>query len=227
MLIKGFITIFEEIIIPLQIGHEIEGKCNYMPKYSSTIKTRGFLFHEAKKASTLYLQGFTFAEIMQKAVEENIFLLNTENRRKEIAATVMERIGTLDDFLHNKLVYGILETGKLIVLYTINKTDRLFFEFMQEVYREKHLLRDYVIADRDFSAFFYRKAEQSNQLMSWADYTFYKLGQVYKRILLESGLAKRSKRKLEIVRAVIEQDVKRHIIESGDRIYIEVIQGEV
>lgn len=63
--------------------------------------------------------------------------------------------------------------------------------------------------------------------MSWADYTFYKLGQVYKRILLESGLAKRSKRKLEIVRAVIEQDVKRHIIESGDRIYIEVIQGEV
>ena len=198
-----------------------------MPKYSSTIKTRGFLFHEAKKASTLYLQGFTFAEIMQKAVEENIFLLNTENRRKEIAATVMERIGTLDDFLHNKLVYGILETGKLIVLYTINKTDRLFFEFMQEVYREKHLLRDYVIADRDFSAFFYRKAEQSNQLMSWADYTFYKLGQVYKRILLESGLAKRSKRKLEIVRAVIEQDVKRHIIESGDRIYIEVIQGEV
>lgn len=198
-----------------------------MPKYSSTIKTRGFLFHEAKKASTLYLQGFTFAEIMQKAVEENIFLLNTENRRKEIAATVLERIGTLDDFLHNKLVYGILETGKLIVLYTINKTDRLFFEFMQEVYREKHLLRDYVIADRDFSAFFYRKAEQSNQLMSWADYTFYKLGQVYKRILLESGLAKRSKRKLEIVRAVIEQDVKRHIIESGDRIYIEVIQGEV
>ena len=63
--------------------------------------------------------------------------------------------------------------------------------------------------------------------MSWTDYTFYKLGQVYKRILLESGLAKRSKRKLEIVRAVIEQDVKRHIIESGDRIYIEVIQGEV
>ena len=107
-----------------------------MPKYSSTIKTRGFLFHEAKKASTLYLQGFTFAEIMQKAVEENIFLLNTENRRKEIAATVLERIGTLDDFLHNKLVYGIQETGKQIVLYTINKTDRLFFEFMQEVYRE-------------------------------------------------------------------------------------------
>lgn len=224
---KGFIAIFAEIIRTLGIGHEIKGKCNYMPKYSSTIKTRGFLFHEAKKASALYLQGFTFAEIRQKAVEENIFLLKTENRRKEIAATVLERIGTLDDFLHNKLVYGILETGKQIVLYSIMKTDRLFFEFMQEVYREKHLLRDYVITDRDFSAFFYRKAEQSNLLMSWTDYTFYKLGQVYKRILLESGLAKRSKKKLEIAGAIIEQDVKRHIVESGDRIYIEVIQGEV
>ncbi len=227
LLIKGLIPIFAEIIRTLQIGHEIEGECYYMPKYSSTIKTRGFLFHETKKASALYLQGLSVAEIRQKALDENIFLLKTENRRKEIAATVLERIGTLDDFLHKKLVYGILETGKQIVLYSIMKTDRLFFEFMQEVYREKHLLRDYVIADRDISAFFYRKAEQSNLLMSWTDYTFYKLGQVYKRILLESGLAKRSKRRLEIAGAVIEQDVKRHIVESGDRIYIEVIQGEV
>jgi len=226
-IIKGFIAIFEEIIIALQIGHEIEGKCYYMPKYSSTIKTRGFLFHEAKKASALHLQGFTFAEIRQKAVEENIFLLKTENRRKEIAATVLERIVTLDDFLHNKLVYGILEMGKQVVLYSIMKTDRLFFEFMQEVYREKLLLRDYTIGDRDFIAYFQRRVEQSEQLATWTDYTFYKLGQVYKRILLESGLAKRSKRKLEIARAVIEQDVKRHIVESGDRIYIEVIQGEV
>ncbi len=197
-----------------------------MLKYSSTIKTRGFLYLEAKKAAGLHLQGFSFEEIEKKAMEENIFLLKTENRRKEIAATVLERISKLDNYLLQKLAGGNLETGKQIVLYSIIKTDRLFFEFMQEVYREKLLLRDYTIAARDFSAFFQRKTEQSKQLASWVDYTFYKLSQVYKRILIEAGLAKKNKKVLEITGAVMEQDVATHIKDAGDHIYLKPMLGE-
>lgn len=195
--------------------------------YSTTIKTRGFLFLEAKKASSLYLQGFSAEEIKNKALEENIFLMKTENRRKEIAVTILERLGVLDEYLLKKLANGNLETGKQIVLYSILKTDRLLFEFMQEVYREKFFLRDYTITDRDFSSFFQRKAEQSEQLASLADYTFYKLGQVYKRILMEAGLANKNKKALEIKRPVIEQDIVQHIINSGGQVYLEAMQGEV
>ncbi len=198
-----------------------------MRKYTSTIKTRGFLFLEAKKASALYLQGFSAEEIKKKALEENIFLMKTENRRKEIAVTILERLGVLDGYLLKKLANGNLETGKQIVLYSILKTDRLLFEFMQEVYREKFFLRDYTITSRDFSSFFQRKAEQSEQLASLADYTFYKLGQVYKRILMEAGLARKNKKNLEIKRPVIEQDVIQHIINSGGQVYLEAMQGEV
>ena len=197
-----------------------------MLKYSSTIKTRGFLYLEAKKAAALHLQGFSLEDIKKKALKENIFLLKTENRRKEIAATVLERISTLDKFLLQKLVNGNLETGKQIVLYAIMKTDRLFFEFMQEIFREKLLLRDYTIAARDFSAFFQGKMEQSEQLAAWAEYTFYKLSQVYRKILLEAGLAKRNKRELAITRALIEPDVARQIRDSGGGIYLNAIQGE-
>lgn len=198
-----------------------------MPKYSTTIKTRGFLLLEAKKASSLYLQGFSVGEIKKKSLEENIFLLKTQNRRIEIAATVLERLGVLDEFMLNKLVNGNLETGKQIVLYSILKTDRLFFAFMQEVYREKFYLRDYTITDRDFSSFFLRKTEQSEQLASLADYTFYKLSQVYKKILTEAGLARKNKKALEIIRAVMEQDVVLHIIENGDKSYLEAMLGEI
>lgn len=198
-----------------------------MPKYSTTIKTRGFLYLEAKKASSLYLQDFPAEEIKRKSLEENIFLLKTENRRKEIAVTVLERIGVLDDFMLKKLLNGNLETGKHIVLYSILKTDKLFYEFMQEVYREKFYLRDYTITGRDFSSFFLRKSEQCEQLSSLADYTFYKLSQVYKRILTEAGLARKNKKALEINRAVMEQDVVQHIIENGDKRYLEAMLGEV
>lgn len=198
-----------------------------MLKYSSTIKTRGFLYLEVKKASALYLQGFSFEDIKKKALEENIFLLKTKNRRREIAATILERINILDKFLLQKLVNSNLETGKQIVLYSIMKTDRLFFEFMQEIFREKLLLRDYTITAKDFSAFFQGKTEQSERLASWTDYTFYKLSQVYRKILVEAGLAKRNKRKLEIARALIEPDVARHIKDSGGGIYLNAIQGDV
>jgi hypothetical protein len=107
--------------------------------YRSTIKTRSFLYLELKKASDLYLQGFTLDDIKQKALQENIFSLNSENRNKEIASTVSERLQVLDKELLHKLTKGNLETSKQLALYAILKTDRLFFEFMQEVYREKYL----------------------------------------------------------------------------------------
>jgi hypothetical protein len=61
-------------------------------EYKSTIKSRQYFFLETKKVSNLVLQGLNPAEIKAKAVEENIFLVNLEVRKKEIAATVLKRL---------------------------------------------------------------------------------------------------------------------------------------
>lgn len=198
-----------------------------MAKYKSTIKSMAFLYLELKKASGLYLQGLKADEIKKKALEENIFLLDTENRIKEIASTVLKRIKVLDEFLLRKLTNGNLETSKQIALYAILKTDRLFFEFMQEVYREKYLLGDYIITDRDFNTFFQRKSEQSEQVASWKDYTLYKLKQVYKRILLQADFVKKNKKNIQIVRPLMEEDVVEHLKSKGDQIYLKAMLGEI
>lgn len=198
-----------------------------MLKYKSTIKARSFLYLEMKKASNLYLQGFSIDEIKQKALEENIFLLKTESRIKEIASTIEDRMRALDDFLISKIAQGNLETSKQITLYSILKTDRLFFEFMQEVYCEKYLLMDYMITNKDFSIFFQRKAEQSQQVASWKDYTYYKLEQVYKRTLLEAGFARKSKTNIEITKPIMEKDIIDYLKGKGDDIYIKAMLGEM
>ncbi len=98
--------------------------------------------------------------------------------------------------LLDKLVNGNLETSKQIALYAILKTDRLFFEFMQEVYREKYLIRDYLITDKDFAIFFFK--EKQNKVKKWQSgkiIHFYKLKQVYKRILTEAGFVKKNKKR--------------------------------
>lgn len=194
--------------------------------YSSTLKTRSFLYLELKKAASLYLKGNTVDQIKDFALKENVFLYNSNNRISDIASTIIKRMGVLDDYLMRKIVKGSLETSKLIALYTILKTDRLFFEFMQEIFREKHLLRDAAVTDRDFSVFFQRKSEQSERVAAWQDYTHYKLQQVYKRILVEAGLAKKCKKDLEITKPIIEQEVLEHIRSRGDRVFLNALLGE-
>jgi len=196
-------------------------------EYKSTIKSRPFLFKETKKAAELINKGFKEFEIKEKAKKDNIFQVNTETRRSEIASTVMRRLKALDDFLIDKLANGEIDTSKQIVVYAIMKTDRLFFEFMYEVFREKILLRDFTLQDKDFNIFFDRKKEQSERVASWDDYTFYKLKQVYIRILFEAGFIKNQKKDREIIKPIVEEDIACHLKEIGDTKYLNALTGEM
>lgn len=198
-----------------------------MLQYTSILKSRPYLYLELKKAIELVIKGFTIDDIKFKAIEENIFSVNTEARKREIASTVTNRISVLDDFTMDKIVNGSLQTSKQLALYSILKTDRLFFEFMREVYKEKILLNDMNLTDKDFNIFFRRKAEQSEKIASWKDYTFYKLSQVYKRILTEAGFIRNNKKEIEILPQIIEEEVMEHLKNIGDLSYLEAMLGEI
>lgn len=193
-------------------------------EYKSTIKSMPFFFLETKKASNLVLQRFNDKEIKEKALKENIFLVNSEARKKEIASIVLKRIKVLDGFLLQQLAQGSSELGKLIVVYAIMKTDRLFFEFMNEVFREKLIIKEPCIEDKDFNVFFERKKEQSEKVATWDEYTFYKLKQVYIRILFESGLIKHQKSR-EIIKPLLDQAVVNHLISKGEKVYTHIFLG--
>ncbi len=198
-----------------------------MSGYTSVLKSSSYLYLELKKACNLKIQSLDENEIRNKAIEENIFALSTETRKKGIASAVVNRLKVLDDYLIDKIANGNLQTSKQLALYSILKTDRLFFEFMKEVYREKILLKDYILTDKDFNVFFRRKSEQSEKIANWVDYTYYKLGQVYKRILTEAGFIKIVNKEIEIVPQIMEDDVINHLNSIGDTIYIEAMLGEV
>lgn len=198
-----------------------------MLQYTSILKSRPYLYLELKKAIDLIIRGSSIDYIKTKAIEENIFAVNTDARKREIASTVVNRIKVLDDFTMDKIVNGNLQTSKQLALYSILKTDRLFFEFMTEVYKEKILLNDMNLTDKDFNIFFRRKAEQSEKIASWKDYTFYKLVQVYKRILTEAGFIRNNKKEIEILPQIMEEEVMEHLKNIGDLSYLEAMLGEI
>ena len=111
-------------------------------EYKSTIKSRPYLYKETKKAAILLKSGLKLNELKIKSQEDNIFQVASEARMRELASIITTRLKVLDEYLIDKIENSNIETSKIIVLYAIIKTDRLFFEFMNEVYKEKLLLRD-------------------------------------------------------------------------------------
>lgn len=97
-----------------------------MSGYTSVLKSSSYLYLELKKACNLKIQSLDENEIRNKAIEENIFALSTETRKKGIASAVVNRLKVLDDYLIDKIANGNLQTSKQLALYSILKTDRLF-----------------------------------------------------------------------------------------------------
>jgi hypothetical protein len=195
-------------------------------EYKSTIKSRPYLYKETKKAAILIKQGVTVDDIKNKSIEDNIFQLESQTRKKEVASIITTRLKDLDEFVIDKISEGNVETSKILVLYAIMKTDRLFFEFMNENYKEKLLLRDLFLRDKDFNTFFQSKREQSDKVASWTEYTFKKLKQVYVRILFECGLIENQKGDRSIKTPILESEIKDYLYKIGDNIYINAILGD-
>lgn len=194
-------------------------------EYKSTIKSRPYLYKETKKASSLVNRGLDINQIKEKSLEENIFQLESEARKREVASIITARLKGLDKQIIYNIENSNVETSKILVLYAILKTDRLFFEFINEVYKEKILLKDLFIRDKDFGVFFQNKREQSEKVASWSEYTFKKLKQVYIRILFESGLIVNQKGDRQIKVPIIENEVKDYLYSIGDKVYLNAILG--
>lgn len=93
-----------------------------------------------KKIIKLIDEGKSEEEIKNLCISENLFGAAKEYRAKRIYGYIWNRAKKLDKTLIDLFVNSDLATQKIINLVAILRTDRLFFEFMFEVYREKNIL---------------------------------------------------------------------------------------
>ena len=107
--------------------------------YTATNTGRPFSFKAMTIGAKLKADGYTDKEIREKSKNENIFQSRSEHQRIKTASTVSKRLNMLDEQLISKLITGDSTTIKQIIIYSIMKSDRFFFEFMDEVYKDKML----------------------------------------------------------------------------------------
>lgn len=190
--------------------------------YSATLTGASFMFYEFKQVVSLKVQGLKDSEIRERVLTDNLFQYQVIASLKRSLPSVLRRVAVLDDTLRKRVLEESLESGKIINLYAIMKTDRLFFEFMNEVIREKLESNDYFLEKKDLNLYFTSKAEQDAGVASWTEQTVQKLKNVIQRILLESGILK-DKKTGELNRLLMDEQLKRHFINIGDIAYVKAM----
>ncbi|MEH7094065.1 DUF1819 family protein [Neobacillus vireti] len=190
--------------------------------YSATLTGASFLLYELKQVLKLKRQGLSDDEIKKKVIEDNVFEYKFTSSLKRIVPSVIRRANALDDQLQEWILDNPLEEGKIINLYAIMKTDRLFFEFMNEVIREKLEANNNLLEKKDLNVFFISKAEQDEKMAKWTELTVNKLKQVYIKLLFEAGLLK-NKKTGELYRLLFDENLKRHISKNGDMVYLKAM----
>lgn len=195
-------------------------------KYTSNIKSMPFLFLEMKRTALLLCDGKSKEEILALSIDENIYQLNKEQRRRELPSKMLTRLLSINNDLVKVVALSNEAEAKLVSFFAMMKTDRLLFEYMYEVIADKFSIGQYEIADRDFEDFFDRKVQNSDIVASWKTDNLKKIRTAIKKTLIDAGLAKKNDKGLEILPPLVDKDFCR-LFDGEDKQYMKAILLEV
>ena len=195
-------------------------------QYSAGAVKLSFWFSEFRKIVSLLQSGKSMDDIKVLAESDNIFSAATAMRSKQIYSTVSARVSELPDSYYDIFLKSTTDTQKLIVLISIMNTDTLFFDFMNEIFREKLITGDTVLTDMDLRVFFNNKQRESEKVAAWTDETITRLQKSYKVWLSEAGLLDHSTGDRKIVKPLVDTALAKLLSNSDMKPVLNIITGK-
>ncbi len=196
-----------------------------MSIYSAGLMSQSFWFIEFKKVVKLISEGKSLSQVKDISIEENLFGAANAYRARRIAGYLVNRASTLDQTEVRLFAESDVATQKLLNIIAILRTDRLFFEFLFEVYREKVILGIPTIDDSDASIFFKNKEVQSAEIEAWKDTTKKKLQRCYFNYMIDANLLVIDEKVRRITPPILDAALERHLEAKGEEYMIKAITG--
>lgn len=197
-------------------------------KYNAGLMSQSFWFIEFKKIVQIYHEGNDYNEIKRQCLEENLFGAINPYRGKRMGGYLLTRLKSMDERLIEIFVNADIATQKLINLVTVMNTNRLFFEFVYEVYRNKLLIGESSIDLKDCNIFFSQKESQNDDIASWNEKTRKRLKSLFLNFLIEADLVKWTddkKQSRSINRVFVSMSLESYLKSTNVSMY-KAIAGE-
>lgn len=196
-----------------------------LEKYSSGLIAESFWFVEMKQLIKLRHEGKSWEEIKFLCLNENLLGISKPYRASRNFGYLKNRITVLDDTLVKLFLNADVQTQKLITIYTIACKNKLFFEFLYEVYREKVILGAEGLTVSDVNIFFKNKQAQDETINKWTDVTLKRLGSSYLNFLADAGLLTMKGKNRLITPAILDPIFEQHLNNIGETPIIKAITG--
>ena len=197
-------------------------------EYSAGRVSKLFWYIETKETVKL-LKDKSLDEVKNLVISDNLYQQKSEDRLNREFSVISKRIMSLPESLRYMISDADIMTSKLIVLISIMATDRLFFELMYEVFREKIRMEEETLKDSDLNMFFRSKQEQSDVCAKWTDSAIKKLKQTFQKYMLEAQLLKNSessKSEKIVIKPYIEQELRQGLMSNDMEKYLYALTGD-
>jgi len=188
---------------------------------------KNLLWFVETKETVRVLKNSTIEEARERIINENLYQQKSEDRRKRQFSCIYNRISALPEKLRNAIIQSDLQTAKLIVFISVMMTDRLLFELVSEVYRNKLRYGEEELKEADLKVFFQSKADQSETIAAWSEAGIKKLKQTYQKYMLEAGLlSEGDKDTKKVNKPYIEMELRQELLENNLEKYLFALTGE-
>ncbi|MEK4535458.1 DUF1819 family protein [Peribacillus sp. FSL K6-1552] len=197
-----------------------------MEKYSSGLVAESFWFVEFKQLIKLRNEGKSWEEISLLCLNENLLGISKPYRANRIFGYLKNRINVLDERLIQTFLGADLKTQKIINIFAISRKNKLFFEFLYEVYREKVVIGVEELTASDINIFFKNKQAQDETINKWTDVTLKRLRSSYMNFLTDAGLLTNSDKRKLITPAILDITLENYLIDINETQLIKAITGD-
>ena len=196
-------------------------------EYSAGIVSKGFWFLEFKKFLEFLKDGKNENEIRKMQEEENIFSAPSKDYGKRIFSEINKRIKVLSGEIKELFFESDTGTQKIINLLSIMVTDKLFFEYVYNSYRNELLLGTKEYNPGVVMKFLKEKAEQNEEVAKFSEKTLKRMQGTYGNYLKEAGLLEEKNKEILYGKVYLDYELEKLLRENNMEIYIKALKGEV
>ena len=195
-------------------------------EYSAGIVSKGFWFLEFKKYLEFLKNGNNANDIRKMQDEKNIFSAPSKDYGKRIISEINKRIKILPEGIKELFFKSDTGTQKVINLLSIMGTDKLFFEYVYNSYRNELLLGTKEYNPGIVMKFLKEKAEQNEEVAKFSETTLKRMQGTYGNYLKEVGLLEKKNKEILYDKVYLDYELEKLLRENNMEIYIKTLKGE-
>ena len=195
-------------------------------KYSAGIVSQSFWFNEMKQFLNMKREDIDNNRIKEIIICENLFGAPNEYRAKRMYGYLSNRANNIEKPLLDIFFVSNLGTQKIINLISIIRKDRLFFEFLYEVYREKIIFGAETLEISDVRTFFNNKESQDESLAAWKDSTKRRVQSAYISFMTDANLLRIEGKRGLVTPPILDLSLEQYLYTNGESTFVRAITGE-